>query len=463
MPFCRNSVYITTDTLSVIELRDRIAHGVIKNVTPVNMYALSLFDDPTKPQKLSVRVENQLNIPLKGTLHLKVAGASDETSAPFSIEASKLAEVAVPWPTGITPSENNQYAITVSAETTMAGDSATPTLPVTVSRQQVASVARFVKKTVAMTGSVDDWKGITPVLLDSSQLTQEVDLSQYVLHPELEKPSTDPNAQKIVARIYTAYDKNNVYVSAAVTEDSFGNKAGDQKVRGRGHPSNPNYKSAPVPYLQGTPDGLGLPTDGDCLQLSFGFRDRVPGYGHPMDDPYAWKGDFFDADYSYMANPSTQGDTLTRVWGPNTQRQDAYQTAEVPGVGIIAQSPVYHREGEASAATTTAAGAQSGPKPPMPSMKEMLPNAKIKITRYEANKLTLYEMSIPRTELKLFDPEKGRCRFSFLLYPGGRNKFTSGLNWGDFAGVFDYWKDSGSFIPVYMTTTPCETFFGIEK
>ena len=414
VPFGINPVYITSDTLGVVEMRDRISHGIIKNVTPVNLYAFSLMDDPTQLQKLSVRVENQLNVPVKGTLHLKVAGATGETSVPFSIEASKLAEVTVPWPKGVTPNENNQYAITVSAETTPVGDSAMPSLPVTVSRQQIASVARFVKKTITLNGSLDDWKGVTPVLIDSSLLNQEIDLSQYVLHPELGKPSDDAKAPRVVARVYTAYDKDNVYLAAAINEDTFGNKAGEQKVKGRGHPNQPGYKATTLPYLAGTPDGLGLPTEGDCFQFAFGFRDRVPGYGRQMDDPYVWKGDFFDTDYMYIANPSAQGDTLTRIWGPHTTRQDGYQTAQVPGLGIIAQSPVYNRE--ASGTAPSSGTAKDIPPTEMPSLKEMVPNARIKITRNEDTKLTFYEMVIPRTELKLFDPEKGRCRFGFMLY-----------------------------------------------
>ena len=233
VPFCNYPVYITTDTLSVVDLRDRIAHGVIKNVTPVNLYAFSLFDDPTKPQKLTVRVENQLNVPVKGTLHLKVTGTSEETSAPFTIEASKLAEVTVPWPKGVTPNENNQYAITVSAEAAPSDDSGVMwDLPVTISRQQIASVARFVKKTVSMTGSVDDWKGIAPVLIDSGLLHQEIDMSQYVLHPDLGAPSDNPKIPRIVARVYTAYDRDNVYLAAEVNQPEFHNSSGEPFVKG---------------------------------------------------------------------------------------------------------------------------------------------------------------------------------------------------------------------------------------
>ena len=229
-----------------------------------------------------------------------------------------------------------------------------------------------------------------------------------------------------MAHVYTAYDKDYVYLAAAVTEPTFHNNAGKQMDKGRGHPSSPGYKSTPLPYKSGEPEGMNPPIGGDCFQFAFGFRDRVPGWGRQMDDPYAWKGDFFDTDYCYYANPSTDGDMLTQVWGPNTTRQDGYQTAKVPGQGPV-------------------------------------PNAKIKITRNEDTKLTLYEMAIPRTELTLFDPEKGRCRFGFLLHYSGQEKGSTGLSWSDAAGVFDHWTNSGSFPPLYMQHTACETFFGLEK
>ena len=48
LPFTRVPVYITTESLSVIELRDRISRGTIQQVTPVNLYAFSLTTAPIK-------------------------------------------------------------------------------------------------------------------------------------------------------------------------------------------------------------------------------------------------------------------------------------------------------------------------------------------------------------------------------------------------------------------------------
>ena len=98
------------------------------------------------------------------------------------------------------------------------------------------------------------------------------------------------------------------------------------------------------------------------LQLAFGFRDRFPGEGRQMNDPWAWKGYFCDTDYVYNVHTSTDGDLLIRQWGADGHRRNAYQTDKVPGV-------------------------------------EPVPNAKVKISRDEAKKLTIYEMAIPRKEM----------------------------------------------------------------
>jgi hypothetical protein len=72
--FGHTPVYITSSQLSVIELRDRIRAAKIENVTPVNMYALSLEKPADQQQTMIVRVENQMPHGIKGTLTIKPAG-----------------------------------------------------------------------------------------------------------------------------------------------------------------------------------------------------------------------------------------------------------------------------------------------------------------------------------------------------------------------------------------------------
>jgi hypothetical protein len=89
-----------------------------------------------------------------------------------------------------------------------------------------------------------------------------------------------------------------------------------------------------------------------------------------MDDPWAWKGCFYDTDYSFVAHVSTKGDQLIRIWSPDGSREDAYQTEAVPGIGPV-------------------------------------PGGKVKITRDESQKLTIYEMAIRDTTLRYLILQRG--------------------------------------------------------
>ena len=144
-----------------------------------------------------------------------------------------------------------------------------------------------------------------------------------------------------------------------------------------------------------------------------------------MSSPWAWKGDFYDADYAFGAYPSALGPQLIRVWGPNTPRCNGYQTAATPGIGPV-------------------------------------PGARIRIVRKPAAAETIYEIAIPRNRLRLFHPSKRCCRFGFILY-NSENVAGGEMNWSRLNGVFDYWRSSGSFPPTWTQHLAGETFFGIQR
>jgi hypothetical protein len=424
VPLNANPVYITSDKLSVVDLRQQIAAAAIEKITPVNMYAQSLKQPANVQQILTVRIENQMNTDITGNLKLKI-GEKDAGTTQFAIDAGKLSDIAVNWP-GVDLSANNQYGIILIAETMVATKgvalASAPVRKLTpVTMTQLIQAASFSKRTIKMDGTLDSWKGITPILLDSNVIANGFDLTQYLLNPGMEKPIGTTENKRIISRVYTAYDDNNVYLAAAVNEDSLASSAGQQVVKGRG------TTKVELPYKEGMPDGLNyIIYCGDVFQFSFGFRDRVPGYGRQMNDPWAWKGLFYDTDYSYVAHVSTEGDQLIRHWGDNTDRRNGYQTELVPTMGPVK-------------------------------------DGKIKITRNEDAKLTLYEIAIPRTELKLFNPTAGKCRFAFRLFNNERLGSGNCLGWAESAGVFDYWRNMGSMPPTWNQALPCQTEFGIEK
>lgn len=418
LPLSPNPVYITSENLSVLDLQDRIRRGLIRRVTPINFYALSLQAPASEKQELSVRIQNQINRPVKGKLELRVAETKEVSSVRFEIGPGELTEVQLQWP--IVPVRtNNRYAIGLTACLDKSEDGPGESSP-PFSRNQTLAVARFEKRTVRLTGALSDWDGLTPVTVDSDWLRPADTRVNSLRNPNDKEKSVETDSKRITGQVYTAYDNDFVYIGAPVHEDQFHCSAGQLYTQPFGK------LSTTLTYPEGMPTGLKVVTEcGDVLQFSFGFRDRVPGIGRQIDDPWAWKGAFFDTDYSYVAHPSTSGDKLFRLWGPDTSRRNGYQTEAVPGIGPVAGSTV-------------------------------------RITRDDANQLTLYEIAIPRRQLALFDPAASQCRFGFILYNGDRVA-GGALPWSDVAGVFDYWQSPGSFPPTWKDNLACQTFFGIER
>ena len=405
LPFTESPVYVTTEELPVAAFRNLLANARISGVTPVNAYAASLTEPANREQTLLVRVQNQLNRELSGRIEVETLEGVLIGTAPFTAPAGKLVDVGVPWQ-GMPVSDDNQYGVTVNVKTE-AGE---------VRRQQILAHARFARRTITVDGNLDDWEGLPPVLLDSDRLKGGVDLTRYLLNPHLERPTGDEKGERVLARLWTAYDDENVYLAMAVKQDSFSNRAGQSAKRG----------DVELPYRTGMPEGLDhIRYTGDSLMVAFGFRDRVPGWGRQMDDLWVWKGHFHDTDYQYVAHSSVDGPQLIRLWGADTPRRTAYQTTAEPWVIPVEGSEIV-------------------------------------ISRDEERNRTVYEFSIPRRELDLFDPAEGHLRFSFQLVTDQPVNGSNVLRWSEAAGVFDHWWNGGSFSPSWEENLPCQTFFGIE-
>ena len=62
----------------------------------------------------------------------------------------------------------------------------------------------------------------------------------------------------------------------------------------------------------------------------------------------------------------------------------------------------------------------------------------------------------------MFDPANGKFRFGFQLC--NNERLANGqLTWAEAAGVFDYWRNLGSYAPTWTQRIACQTFFGIEQ
>lgn len=402
VPFREQAVYLTSEVLDVVAFRDRIASARIDHLTSVSVYAQPLRQPADQAQMVTVRVENQLNRDLEATVSLKPGGKTR-----IRLPAGALTDVAVPW-AGVKPHADNQYGVTVSVSSE-AG---------TVDKQQILQMARMVRRSPVCDGTLAGWAGVTPVLLDSERLRGGSDLTQYLLNPNLARPTGTAEHRRVVARLWAAYDDTAIHIAAAVDEDSFASKAGTFVW--------PEHKER-LPYREGFPDGLHhVRYSGDGLALAFGFRDRVPGWGRQMDDPWAWKGHFYDTDDQFVVHPSSDGDKLARQFGETSTRRTAYQTEAVPGIGFVT-------------------------------------GATVVIRRDEAAKRTIYTIDIPRSEMPLFSPQADAFRFTFQLYQDKPVIPGRGLEWAESAGVFDHWWSAGSFSPSWERSLPCQTVWSIER
>lgn len=407
IPFSNSPVYLLSNQLSVLDFYGKLQHARIEQITPVKMYALSLEEDVDQPQKLRVRIENMLAEPVEGTLFHEVEGKDEAGSTEFRLEAGELGEVSLDWKGTLEWNEDNVYPIKLSAKTRTSRSE----LYEVSEKFQFLNVAQMPERSIRVDGNIAEWREIEPLCANSALMLNEVDPTCCLLHPGAECcNSQESDKVKIKTRI--AYDDNYIYVSAEILEKESSNLAGTKEFED-------------LEYIKGMSGGLRHPTTtGDCLQLTFGFRDRVPGRGRQMDDNWAWKGFYYDTDYQYLVYPSSEGDQLVQQWDESSPRRNGFQTEEVEEIHPVQGSMV-------------------------------------QISRDEENETTIYELAIPRNEIPLFNEELEDFRFSYIY---NNNEGASGgrLQYSNMMGVFDHWRNFGSFAPTWMQTTSCQTFVHIK-
>ena len=313
--------------------------------------------------------------------------------------------VPVPWVPQIA-SFSNGCAVRIHVKTA-AGTVETP---------QILQVGCFIKGTPAIDGSKKGWGQVPAVVIDSDRLQPGTDITRYVLNPNLRRAEASA-PRRAQVRLQSAWDEKFVYIRAEVEGDSLANSAGKPAVKG----------TLATPYLTADPAGLEhIRHTGDALFLAFGFRDRVPGKGRQMADPWAWKGHFHDTDVVLAAHTAVGGARLVQLWGSDGDRRNGYQTEKLPFHGDV-------------------------------------PGGHSVVIRDEQTQITTYVVAIPRAALPGFDPLVGACRFTFRVTESKPVRDGMTLDWGEAAGVFSHWQSMGTYSPTWDTGYPCQTIFTIAQ
>jgi len=403
VPFSEYPVYLTSDKLTVRQMAELIRDARIEGATPVNLSAYSLTRPVEQKPDLVVRDQNQMSKPLRCRLRLALPEGWEtvERRQDVALKPAELADVTFHLAKA-QPNEANLYPIIIEADTN-AGRA---------SRTQVVQVAYAPSRTITVDGKLDDWDGIVPVTVDSDWFGTSENWTQLVLNPNLPRPKEVAEKARVVARAYTAWDKDHFYAAFAVLEPSLKQDAG-KPYRG-------------TQYTTAEPGGITFPFySGDAIQIAFGIRERAADDYRKPDDPWYWKGCFRDTDYQYIAYPSLKGPKLIRLHKPGIPYRVGFQTETQPGQGPV--------EG-----------------------------ARIAINHIGLT--TFYEMSIPRAELSLLSPEtQSTIRFGFVLSNDEGVGAAGRLQWSQAAGVFDFWFNNGSYQPTWESFWAAQTRWGLGK
>jgi len=401
IPFGKFPVYLISENLSVKKMYSLIKNGRIENATPVNMYIFSFTKPVEENPPVVLRIQNQLNRKISVKLKLKLPDGwiLQDKVKEIVLKPAELKEVKFEIRKGI-PNELNLYPITVYAETD-AGKT---------ERQQIVQVACADRRKVEIDGNLNDWEGAIPVFVDSDWLETTENISYYLLNPNIPRPEKLKGKPRIKGKCYTGWDKDNFYIAFAIEEPGLKQDAGKP------------FKG--TKYITGEIDGLCFPFySGDAIEFAFGFGERANDDYRKPEDPWYWKGAFRDTDYQYIVFNSVNGPKLLRLHKPGIPYRVGFQTEKPPGQGEVK-------------------------------------NGKVVIKR--KGNITIYEISIPRKEIRHLNPEEQKeMRFGFVIVNDEKVGRRGRIQWSEVAGVFDYWYNCASFQPTWETFLPLQTVWGL--
>lgn len=218
----------------------------------------------------------------------------------------------------------------------------------------------------------------------------------------MELPAPSMGKRKVKARLAVKWDANRLYIAAKVEEAAL-----------KARPEN----SADYDFWQNS----------DAIQFAFGLRDAA--WMQPGNTP------FRDTDAGFLLSPFH-----TRADGTIEARVLRLWNSQIP-FGALSDRV---RWGGA------------------------VPGARVEIRRDERDGTTNYEAAIPLSEIADFNPAARAAtgkefdsptRFSWILH----NNEGDALQWSEANHVFDWWNNTGSFLPAQNFSLAAQTLLGFSQ
>jgi len=300
VPLSQYPVYLLSDQMSVVAMRQSIGGGRIEGLTPVSSYLLSLPSPlGASPTTLTARVQNQINRPLKGMIALSgpKEWKIEPAQRPFELKPAELAELDFRV-TATSTTIRNLYLVQTKVESDGGK----------YERREIVSVACMRPMTVKVDGQIDEWTTAAFVRVDSEQQRSPQRCLDWLADPKQPFPQP-PSGQTFVGiKAAVAYDAANLYLAAVVREPGLGNATdGDPRT----------YNENPL-------------LNGDCIEMVFGFGERANDDYRKSDDPWYWKGMFRDVDYVLIQfRQRADVPILQSLFAPGLTWRTDYQSEQV--------------------------------------------------------------------------------------------------------------------------------------
>ena len=285
VPIGEVPVYLTS-RLPIQTFAERVSAAKLEDLTPIALQVLPLAQPPDSAEKLVVRVQNQLNRPISGTLtlNLPIGWSAQLVKYPFALEAGEMKHVPFDL-IGAIANRDNIYAVSVTAEVDKKK----------YERAQIVQVAAAVYGSVVIDGDLSDWADAYPLQLDYEQLTHPKAYARVLFNPRGKRPEPTGIKRQVSARVYTKWDDQYFYFAAEVVEPELKQDAALAPNTGRKDFWN-----------------------GDAVQLAFSRNERAPDDYHAAGDPWQWKGAFRDSEFAFVVMAAQEGRAVARLFAPGS-------------------------------------------------------------------------------------------------------------------------------------------------
>jgi hypothetical protein len=285
VPLGEVPVYLMSK-LSIQTFAERVSAAKLENLTPIALQVLPLTEPPDRAEKLFVRVQNQLNRPVSGTLtlNLPIGWSAQQAKYPFALEAGEMKHVPFDL-IGAIANRDNVYAVSVTAEVDKKK----------YERAQIVQVAAAVHGSVVIDGDLSDWADAYPLQLDYEHLTHPQAYARALFNPKGKRPEPTGIQRQVSARVYTKWDEGYFYFAAEVVEPELKQDAALAPHTGRKDFWN-----------------------GDAVQLAFSRNERALDDYHATGDPWRWKGAFRDSEFAFVVMAAQEGRAVARLFVPGS-------------------------------------------------------------------------------------------------------------------------------------------------